>query len=168
MIQKKTPLLSNTSLSSNKKGFQLIEVMVAVVILGIAFGSLIMLSMGSSKQLQKSADLLMAISLSQLIMEKNKALPYNLIETTTFTKIYGDNSGVFSKFEALEGKVYPINEGSTPDLYKQLQSMDYQYQLEVEKVADTADSKLIQVTIKWTNRGNELSYQLNGYLSKRV
>lgn len=155
-------------LPNHKKGFQLIEVMVAVVILGIAFGSLIMLSMGSSKQLQKSADLMMAISLSQLVIEKTKALPFDLIENSDFTKIYDDSSGMFSQFEALDAKVYSINSKDIPSLYKQLQSMDYQYKIDVERVTDTADSKLIQVTIKWTNRGNELSYQLNGYLSKRV
>ncbi|MCO4782434.1 MAG: type II secretion system protein [Candidatus Cloacimonetes bacterium] len=157
--------------SSDQRGFQLIEVMVAVVILGIAFGSLIMLSMGSSKQLQKSADLLMAISLSQLVMEKSKALPYGLIDSVAFTKVYkgsSGTSGLFDQFEALDGKSYSIDDKNTPALYKQLQSMNYQYKIEVEKIDNTADSKFIQVTIQWTNKGNILSYQLNGYLSKRV
>jgi Tfp pilus assembly protein PilV len=161
----------NCKIFNKTKGFQLMEVMVAVVILGITFGSIIMLSMGSSKQLQKSADLLMAISLSQLVMEKSKALPYNLIESVAFTKVYqksGNDSGLFNQFEALDGKIYSINEESTPSLYKQLQSMDYQFKIDVEKVTDTIDSKLIQVTIKWSNKGNDLSYKLNGYLSKRV
>ncbi|MCJ8345012.1 hypothetical protein MJH12_05690 [bacterium] len=152
-------------------GFQLIEVMVAVLILGVAFGSIILMSVSSSSNLQKSADLLMAISLSQLVMEKTKSLPYELIESSDFIKLYKNgNSSIdlFSKFEALDDQVYGIEKEKLPNLYQQLQSMDYQYSIEVEKVENSKDSKLIQVIIQWTNRGNQLKYQLNGYISKRV
>ncbi|PCJ20109.1 MAG: hypothetical protein COB02_05785 [Candidatus Cloacimonadota bacterium] len=164
-------MIINFKLKSKQSAFQLVEVMIALVILGIAFGSLILLSTSSSGNLRKSADLLMAISLAQLVMEKSKSLPYDLIDDSDFSKIYQDNnsnSGIFNQFEALDDKIYAIEKEELPNLYKQLQSMDYQYKIEVEKVNNSVDSKLIQVTIQWINKGNQLQYQLNGYLSKRV
>ena len=152
-----------------KSGFSLIEAVIALIILGIAFGSVIFLSISSSQQLHKSADVLLAISLAQVIMEKSKSKSYDLIEDSEFQSFLDlKDSNLFKEFEVSENQIYSIDEKKSANLYKQLQSMKYQYKIEVEELQNTVNSKLIQVVVQWENKGNSLNFQLNGYISKRV
>ena len=157
------------------RGFQFIEVVVAVGILVIAFGSVIALSITANRGTRKSADVLFAIALAQLTMEKVHAIPYqDLTNDPTSYPVYAKSgapvTGLYEFFEATSGQILPISKSLDEDFHKQVEGLDYHYKIGVVdlKPPQAKDCKQILITITWVNAGNTFEYKLSSLRARRT
>ncbi len=162
----------------NRKGFQLVEILIAGVILVVAVGSVVALSLTASSGLRKSADVLFAVSLARLSLEKVLSLPYNdLLDDGALYPIYEAASGtgsppgpLFEKFETGNSSAtQSIRVADYPDLNLQVEALNFRYQVNVTELSppDAQAIKQVLITIYWDNKGNTYNYKLIGFSSKR-
>ena len=160
-------------LKVKRAGFQIVEVIVASSILLVVVGGVVAISVASGRTLDKSADVLIAISLAQLTMDKVLGSNYELI--TDDSKTYS----IYSESEAM-GTFHPLVEfqsgvpsepldQTTQSMIKQMTELNIRYQVRVTEVypPNAFAIKQVLVTIFWNNSGNTLEYKLSGYLSKK-
>lgn|GEM_PF-1975377 len=161
---------------TTQSGFQILEVIIAASILLIVVGSVIALSITSSRTIQKSADVLFAISLAQLTMEKVLGQPYDQIsDDMTLYRLYANQGGggaidPFLDFQPENSAPNPTGETSQMDsLLRQISDLNMQYQVRVTELGppDAYSSKQVLVVISWENSGNTLEYKLSGFISKK-
>lgn len=156
-----------------RKGFQLIEIVVGVSILAVAFGAVISISVTSSRGMRRGGDLLVAIALAQLTMDKILCKPFSSIQPEGWQSFHeGDGrspGSEFSRFEVVPPLLETaVNSDNLPGLYKQFQTLDYQYKIDVSTPGTTSDLLSVLITIRWQNRGNTYDYKLTGYRAKAI
>jgi hypothetical protein len=160
------------------KGFQLIEILIAGAILVVAVGSVIALSFTASSGLKRSADVLFAVSLARLSLEKVLATPYDdLLDDGALYPIYEAASGtgsppgpLFQNFESSPtNTAQTIRVSNYPDLNPQVENLNFRYQINVTELLppEAKAIKQVLVTIYWDNKGNTYNYKLIGFTSKR-
>jgi hypothetical protein len=161
----------------SRSGFQILEVIMAASILLVVVGAVVALSITSSRNIRRSADVLFAISLAQLTMEKVLGNPYDQIsDDSTIYPIYKTVAGappgpVFENFEVPQtGSSLAIEKLNFQSLHTQVSDLQYRYQVRVTDLIppNAHASKQILVTIYWMNEGNTYEYKLSGFLSKKT
>ena len=160
-------------LRATHNGFQIVEVIVATSILVVVVGGVIALSVASSRTLEKSADVLFAISLAQLTMDKVLGSSYDQIndDAQTYSLYEKDKElGIFNPLEEFRTQdTSDFSDQLPQSLAKQITELNVRYQVRVAEVypPNAFAIKQVLVTVFWNNSGNTLEYKLSGYLSKK-
>jgi hypothetical protein len=123
--------------------------------------------------MRRGGDLLVAIALAQLAMDKVLCKPFNDIHSEGWQSLHEGDGRVpgteFARFEVVPPLLEtPVNHDNLPGLYKQFQTLDYQYKIDVSTPGATSDLLSVLITIRWHNRGNTYDYKLTGYRAKAI
>lgn len=156
-----------------RKGFQLIEIVIGAGILAVSLGAVISISVTSSRGMRRSGDLLVAISLAQLTMDKVLSKPFFKIQPCGWKPFHDDKTigpgEEFLRFETMPPLTETsVNKEYLPGLYRQFQNLDYQYKIDVDALSTSSDLLSVLITVRWQNSGNTYDYKLTGYRAKAI
>ena len=166
---------------SNKKydikGFQLVEVLFAAGLLAVVLGSIIAISVSSTRGINRSADSLLCISLSRYVMELTLSTSFDSIinDNEIYSTYKDEEEGItpgplFEDFEQLESTSMAIETDLDKALFEQFKALNIRYRVQVTDIGNTNNTRIKQilVSIFWQNGSRSLQYNLAGNIARKI
>jgi prepilin-type N-terminal cleavage/methylation domain-containing protein len=149
----------------NKKGFSLIEVLIAILLVGLAIASLVGANSAFTQSNGAGTDLSTAEFLLEQIRELTALLPVidPLTETSTFGPETGETLATYDDLDDFDGAVFspPINADRNPlsdfFAYSQQVTVENVSASNFEQVVSDHSSNFVRITVKISMNSKEIS-----------
>ena len=149
----------------NKKGFSLIEVLIAILLVGLAIASLVGANSAFTQSNGAGTDLSTAEFLLEQIRELTALLPVidPLTETSTFGPETGETLTTYDDLDDFDGAVFspPINADRNPlsdfFAYSQQVTVENVSASNFEQVVSDHSSNFVRITVKISMNSKEIS-----------
>jgi len=145
---------------SNQKGYTLVEVLIALGILGFGLMAVATMQVTAIKTNSRASDMSQGVTLAQAKAEELMNLAYSDISDTTGDGTDEDNGfGLNNTLDPANECNLPVSDGFWPDPWDCTAKYRLFWNVAVDE--PVADSKIIRVIVIWNERGKDKRISLD-------